>query len=96
MEKLAYLVSVTSRGELDEPFAWTIFRDADIIAQSSRTFATAAEACTEPELPDLGHVAVAGADLRSLDQGAVAADRAGDAEREAGECEAVEILDAHV
>jgi hypothetical protein len=46
-------------------------------------------------LPNLGHVAVACADLRRLDQGAVAAGRAGDAEREAGESEAVEILDAH-
>jgi hypothetical protein len=46
-------------------------------------------------LPDLGHVAVAGADLRRRDQGAVAAGRAGDAEGEAGQGEAVEVLDAH-
>jgi hypothetical protein len=47
------------------------------------------------QVPDLSHVAVAGTDLRRLDQGTVAAGCAGDAEREAGEGKAVEILDAH-
>ena len=47
MEKLAYVVCVTSCGEQDEPFAWTIVRDADPIAQSTRTFATVAEALAD-------------------------------------------------
>ena len=48
------------------------------------------------QFPDLGHVAVAGADLRRLDQGTMAASRAGDAKRKTGKEETVEVLHAHV
>ena len=47
MEKLAYSVRVTSHGESDEPFGWTILRDADAVAHSSRTFATRAAALAD-------------------------------------------------
>jgi hypothetical protein len=47
MEKLAYSVQVTSHGEPDEPFGWTIRRDADAVAHSSRTFATRAAALAD-------------------------------------------------
>ena len=48
MEKPAYSVRVTSHGESDEPFGWTIRRDADdAVAHSSRTFATRAAALAD-------------------------------------------------
>jgi hypothetical protein len=58
-----------------------------VLRAENRAFERGAVAfgAAEPELANLGHVAVAGADLCRLDQGTVAARRAGDAEREAGE-----------
>jgi hypothetical protein len=47
MEKLAYSVRVTSHGESDEPFGWTIRRGADAVAHSSRTFAARAAALAD-------------------------------------------------
>ena len=65
-------------------------------AELASAASTVAFGATQLQLPDLCHVAVAGADLRRLEQRTMSAGRAGDAEREAGEGEAVEILYAQI